>query len=226
MKKSLLVMVVLTLLASYPLVSQGVFSKVKNAVAKDILGTDKDDSNSNSSKPGPEPPCARDDARIIADLSEFKLDYSEITICEKEDGSVLLKSRITGKYYLARDGKSEGPLNENDPRVTECLDVTGGASDSQDSEDWADKYPSHITKSGDKYMLKFNGKNFGPYALISDFAVSLSKDKFAALVIENVMMTQEQSKKMEKEMENAKTDQERLEISMKYSQHMTNIMMQ
>jgi len=41
-----------------------------------------------------------------------------------------------------------------------------------------------------------------------------------------VMMTQDQGKKMEAEMEKAKTDQERIEISMKYSQHMTNIMMQ
>lgn len=226
MKKSLTVIAVFTLIASYPLVSQGVFSKVKNAVAKEILGTNKDDNSSNSSKPGPEPSCARDDAKVIANLSEFKLDYNEINICEKEDGSILIKSRITGKYYLVRDGKSEGPLNENDPRVTECLDATKGLPDSQDSEEWAAVYPSYITRSGDKYMLKFNGKSFGPYAVISDFAVSQSNDEFAAIVTENVMVTQDQSKKMEAEMENAKTDQERLDIAMKYSQQMSNIMMQ
>ena len=225
MKKSILVIAALSFLVSYPLESQGVFSKVKNAVAKDILGTNKEDSNSNSSKPGPEPSSARDDAKVIADLSEFKLDYNEITICEKEDGSILIKSRITGKYYLAKDGKSE-PLKENDPRVTECFDATRGLPDNQDSEDWAGKYPSYITKSGDKYMLKFNGNNFGPYAIISDFAVSQSKDKFAALVTENVMITQDQSKKMEAEIAKAKNDQERLEISMKYSQQMMNVMMQ
>jgi len=226
MKKSLIVMVVFAFLASYQLVSQGVLNRVRNAVANDILGTNKDQNNSNSSNPGPEPPCARDDARVIADLSEFKLDYTEITICEKEDGSILLKSRITGKYYLARDGKSEGPLNENDPRVTECFDVTKGLPDNQDSDEWADMYPSYITRSGDKYMLKFNGKSFGPYAVISDFAASHSNDKFAAIVTENVMITQDQSKKMEAEMEKAKTDQERLDIAMKYSQQMSDIVMQ
>ena len=48
------------------------------------------------------------------------------------------------------------------------------------------KYPNYIVQSGDKYIIKFNGKNFGPYAIITDFAVSQSKDKFAALVTENV----------------------------------------
>lgn len=226
MKKSLVVMAMLTLLVPYPLVSQGVLSKVKNAVAKEILGTNKDDNSSNPSKPGPEPPSARDDAKVIVDLSEFKLDYNEINICEKEDGSILIKSRITGKYYIVRDGKSEGPLNENDPRVTECFDASKGLTDSQDSDEWAAMYPSYITRSGDKYMLKFNGKSFGPYAVISDFAVSQSNNMFAAIVTENVMVTQDQSKKMEAEMEKAKTDQERLDIAMKYSQQMSNIMMQ
>jgi len=219
-------MTVLTLLVSYPLVSQIGLNRVKNAIAKEILGNDKGKDNNNSSKPGPEPACARDDARVIADLSEFKLDYNEITICEKEDGSILLKSRITGKYYLAKDGKSIGPLNENDPRVTECFDATKGFSDNPDPDEWVSMYPSFITRSGDKYMLKFNGKSFGPYAVISDFAVSQSNNQFAAIVTENVMVTQDQSKKMEAEMEKAKTDQERLDIAMKYSQQMANTMMQ
>jgi len=46
MKKSLLVMAALSFIVSYPLESQGVFSKVKNAVAKEILGTNNKDSNS------------------------------------------------------------------------------------------------------------------------------------------------------------------------------------
>jgi len=224
MKKSLLVMAALSFIVSYPLESQGVFSKVKNAVAKEILGTNNKDSN--SSEPGPEPPGARDDARLVADLTKFKLDYKEINICEKEDGSILIKDRRDGKYYLIKDGKSEGPLDEKDPRVTECVDTGSGSSGNQDSDDWVNKYPSFITHSGDKYMIKFNGKSFGPYAVISDFAVSLSKDKFAALVTENVLVTEDQNRKMEEEMEKAKTDQERLEISMKYAQQMSEIMLQ
>ena len=208
MKKSLLVMAALYFLVSYPLESQGVFSKVKNAVTKEILGASNDDTN--SSKPGPEPSSARDDAKTIVDLTKFKLDYKEINICEKEDGSLLIKDRRDGKYYLLKDGKSEGPLSENDPRVT----------------DWVDKYPAFISHSGDKYLIKFNGKSFGPYAVISDFAVSLSRDKFAALVTENVLVTEAQNKKIEEEMEKAKTDQERLEISMKYTQQMSDILSQ
>ena len=217
-------MAALSFIVSYPLESQGVFSKVKNAVAKEILGTNNKDSN--SSEPGPEPPGARDDARLVADLTKFKLDYKEINICEKEDGSILIKDRRDGKYYLIKDGKSEGPLDEKDPRVTECVDTGAGSSENPDSDDWVDKYPSFITHSGDKYIIKFNGKSFGPYAVISDFAVSLSKDKFAALVTENVLVTEDQNRKMEEEMEKAKTDQERLEISMKYAQQMSEIMLQ
>jgi hypothetical protein len=226
MRRSVFLSALLCMLIAYPLESQSLLNRVKKAVSKEITGATGDDNGSNSSNPGPEPQCARDDARLIADLSKFKLDYNEMTICEKEDGSILIKDRLSGKYYLVKDGKSEGPLNENDPRVTECVDLTGGLSDTEDDEDWTDKYPSYITKSGDKYMLKFNGSNFGSYAIISDFAVSTSKNKFAALVTENVMITQDQGKKMEAEMEKAKTDQERLEISMKYSQQMTDIMMQ
>jgi len=224
MKKSLLAMAALTFIVSYPLESQGVFSKVKNAVTKEILGASNDDTN--SSKPGPEPSSARDDAKTIVDLTKFKLDYKEINICEKEDGSLLIKDRRDGKYYLLKDGKSEGPLSENDPRVTDCVDTGAGASENQDSDNWVDKYPAFISHSGDKYLIKFNGKSFGPYAVISDFAVSLSRDKFAALVTENVLVTEAQNKKIEEEMEKAKTDQERLEISMKYTQQMSDILSQ
>jgi hypothetical protein len=224
MKKSLLAMAALTFIVSYPLESQGVFNKVKNAVTKEILGASNDDTN--SSKPGPEPSSARDDAKTIVDLTKFKLDYKEINICEKEDGSLLIKDRRDGKYYLLKDGKSEGPLSENDPRVTDCVDTGAGASENQDSDNWVDKYPAFISHSGDKYLIKFNGKSFGPYAVISDFAVSLSRDKFAALVTENVLVTEAQNKKIEEEMEKAKTDQERLEISMKYTQQMSDILSQ
>jgi len=226
MKKSLLVVAALSFIVSYTLESQGVFNKVKNAVAKEVLGTNKEDSDSNSSKPGPEPSSARDDAKLVVDLTKFKLDYKEISICEKEDGSLLIKDRRDGKYYLLKDGKSEGPLNEKDPRITDCVGTDAGASDNQDTDFWVDKYPAYFSHSGNKYLLKFKDKSFGPYAIISDFAVSRSKDKFAALVTENVLVTEDQNRKIEEEMAKAKTDQERLEISMKYSQQMSDILSQ
>lgn len=226
MKRSLLILATLFFIGVYPLESQRILNKVRNAVVKEALGENKDESSTDSSKPGPEPDCARDDASLIVDLGRFKIDYREITICEKEDGSILLQDRITGKYYLSKDKKTEGPLEKDDPRVQECISISEETSDNQNSDAWVAKYPDYIMQSGDKYMIKFNGKNFGPYAIISDFAVSQTRDKFAALVTENVLMNENLSKKMEEELANAKSDQQRMEISMKYSQQIANQMAQ
>jgi len=50
--------------------------------------------------------------------------------------------------------------------------------------------------------------------------VAKSKDKFAAIVIENVPVSEAEGKKMEEAIKNAKTDQEKMDLSMKYSQQM------
>ena len=39
------------------------------------------------------------------------------------DGSILLKDRISGKYYVAKDGVTKGPYSEGDPEVAA---YTGG----------------------------------------------------------------------------------------------------
>jgi hypothetical protein len=226
MKKLFSLLFVLSFAITNPVMPQGVLNRVKNAVSREISGTKGDDTGSNSAKTAPEPSSARDDAKLIADLSKFKLDYNETTICEKEDGSILIKDRRDGKYYLVKNEKTEGPLDEKDPRVTECFDASAGIPDNQDTESWISRYPAYITRAGDKYLIKFNGKNFGPYAIISDFAVSNSRNKFAALVTENVLITEDQGKKMEEAMKNAKTDQERMDIAMKMSQQVSDQMMQ
>ena len=225
MKKLFSLLFVLSFAVTNTVVPQGVLNRVKNAVSREISGTQGEDTGDNSAKTAPEPSSARDDARLIADLSKFKLDYNEMTICQKEDGSILIRDRRDDKYYLVKNEKAEGPLDEKDPRVTECIDVNEGVSDNQDTESWISRYPAYITQTGDKYLIKFNGKNFGPYAIISDFAVSNSKDKFAALVTENVLITEDQGKKMEEAMKNAKTDQERMDIAMKMSQQVSGQMM-
>jgi hypothetical protein len=225
MKKSLLVIAALSFLVSYPLESQGVFSKVKIAVAKDILGTNKEDSNNNSSKPGPEPKCACDNAKLIMDLTRYKIDYKEMSVSMKDDGSLLVRDKLTGKYFVVKDGVSQGPYNENDSQVTEFDSVNKEANNDKGKEAWA-VYPGFITKSGEKFTIKFNGKNYGPYAIINDFAVAKSKDKFAAIVTENLAVTEDQGKKLEEAMKNAKTDQERMDIAMKLSQQMQNQMVQ
>jgi hypothetical protein len=220
-KKLLIFAGILSFFAILPAESQGLLNKVKNAVSKEILGTS---GNNNNSKPGPEPSCACDNAKLIVDLTEFKIDYREMTVNVKDDGSILVKDRIENKFYIIKDGKGAGPFQENDPRVKEFDNQADDETSNKDSDGWAAMFPGYITKSGDKYLIKFNGKNYGPYAIINEFAVSQLKNKFAALITENVLVTEEQNKKLEEEMANAKTDQERMAISMKLSQQVTEMM--
>lgn len=221
MKKALFFLAGLIFLVSYPLESQGLLNRVRNAVNKEIASVSGGDSGKSDNEP--EPSCARDDANLIVDLEKFKLDYKEFSISTKEDGSILVKDLRGDKYYIIKDGVSQGPYTEDDARVkefTSASDVNKG-----NSNDWADKYPDYISKTGDKYLIKFNSKTFGPYAEINDFAISKSGGKFAAVIIEKYIVTEDQGKQMEEALENAKTDQERIEIAMKMSQHIQNQMM-
>lgn len=225
MKKSLLVLSAFCFLISYPLESQGLLNKVKKAVSKEISGVTGEENGNNTSKPGPEPACACDDAKLVLDLTKYKIAYNEFTVCSKDDGSMLVYDKIGSKYYISKNGVSEGPYKEGDLRIE------GFCSDSKESESdekadaWVKKYPGFISRSGEKYLIKFGGKSFGPYAMISDFALSNSKNKFAAIVTENMFVTEDQGKKMEEAMKNAKTDQERMDIAMGMSQNVQSQMM-
>jgi len=98
--------------------------------------------------------------------------------------------------------------------------------DEKGEEAFLAKNKPYITKSGEKYLITFAGKKYGPYARIDNFIVSRSKDKFAALATETIMVTEDQSKKMEEAMNNAKTDQERMDLAMEYAQQMQQTMTQ
>jgi hypothetical protein len=165
----------------------------------------------------PEPACACNNAVLILDLGSKKLMYSEIGIENAEDGSLIIKDRMTEKYFLVKDGTSSGPYVEGDPQIFPYL------SDN-DSENAMDpilrKYKDYITKSGEKYLISFNGKSYGPFAEIHNFVVTKSKDKFAASVVENIPVTEDQGKKMEQAIKNAKNDQEKMELAMKFTQEM------
>ena len=225
MKKSLLILTAFCLLISYPIKSQGLLNKVKKAVSKEISGVINEDNGTNTSKPGPEPACACDDAQMILDLTKYKIAYNEFTICSKDDGSMLVYDKIGSKYYIIKNGISEGPYMEGDPRIKGfCSDSNGSESDEK-VDAWVKKYPGFISRSGEKYLIKFGGKTYGPYAMISDFALSNSKNKFAAIVTENMLMNEDQGKKMEEAMKNAKTDQERMDIAMGMSQNVQSQMM-
>ncbi len=226
MKKSLMLATVMLLFATVPAMSQSLLNKVKKAVSKEISGITGNDSGSETAKAGEEPACACDDAVFIIDLGKYKLDYRETSISLKDDGSILLRDRIGGKYYIVRNGATEGPLGQDDERIKGFLGTSSGDTGDNNSDDWTDSYPSYISRSGDKYLIRFGGKSYGPYAVINDFAVSRSRDKFAAIVTKNIPISESEGKKMEEAMKNAKTDQERMDIAMKMSQQMQNQMMQ
>jgi hypothetical protein len=184
---------------------------VKNNVQKELLG------GSNSNKPQPEPASACADAILILDLGgKFKLDYSEISITYGDDGRLLIQDRTTGNYYIARDGQTQGPYIAGNP----ALAPLGIAREGDGGKDLYGKYSQYINKTGDKYLITFMGKKYGPYAMISNFAVSQSKEKFAATVTENVIVTEDKSKKMEAAMKKAKTDEEKMNLSIQFAQEM------
>ena len=226
MKKSLLLATVLLLLVTVPAMSQSLLNKVKKAVSKEISGITGNDSGSETAKGGEEPACACDDAVFIIDLGKYKLDYRETSISLKDDGSILIKDRIGGKYYIVSNGVTEGPFGQDDQRIKGFTGTSSDNSGDNDSDDWTNSYPSYISRSGEKYLIRFGGKSFGPYSVINDFAVSGTRDKFAAIVTKNIIMSESEGKKMEEAMNNAKTDQERMDLAMKMSQQMQNQMMQ
>ena len=222
MKKSLILLILMSVGLTLPLHSQGLLSKVKKAVSKEISGI-TGNSNSNTA---PEPSCACDDSTMKNDMKKFNLDYKDIYITTGIDGSVLIKDKLTQKYYILKNGQTEGPFNENDSRVAAAGHVAESSDEGEKKDAYTRAYPGIIVKSGEKYLIKFNGKSYGPYAIISDFAMSRSKNKFAAIVTENIIMSESEGKKLEEAMNNAKTDQEKMDIAMKMSQQMQNQMMQ
>jgi hypothetical protein len=197
-------------------------NKVKSAVTNDVAG--KSDPGTQNAKQEPEPKCACDQPQLILDLGgNLKLMYSEITISFKDDGSMLVKDKVSDSFYIAKDGITQGPIKEGDPRLA-GFDIPDKTENSKASNLWANN--EYISKSGEKFLIKFGGKSYGPYAQINEFHVTKSKEKFAAVVTENVAMTEDDGKKMEAALKNAKTDQERMDLSMKYSQQMMQKMQQ
>ena len=217
MKKSLLIISALCFLASLPANSQTrLLKKIANDVAGDVLGT----SGGKATTAQPEPACACTSAELVFDLGSKKLVYSEVGIDVLDNGSILIQDKISGKYYITRDGVSKGPFSEKDPQVTPYIN-----RDSDENNPLIAKYRDYISKTGDKFQIKFNGKIYGPYAEISSFSVTRSKDKFAAVVVENLGLSKERGEMMNKALENAKTDQEKIELAMKFSQEVQQSIM-
>lgn len=218
MKKSLVCFLAIIMLSSYGAFSQGRF--LKN-VAKDVKGELLGSTGSSSKKTvQPEPPCACNPAEEVLDLSKFNLMYSEITFDLLDDGSFLVMDRLSQQYYIFNGGVKRGPYSEEDPAVATYLGNSGS-----DENPFVQKYKQYISKSGEKYLIKFGGKTYGPYARIDNFAVTKSGNKFAATVVENIAVTEDEGKKMDEAIKKAKTEQEKMELAMQYSQQMAQKVM-
>ena len=217
MKRSLLFLALICMVYANPLNAQGgLLKKVAGAMKDELLGT-----GGSSSKQEAEPACACDQPESVLDMGgKFKLDYKEMDITSMDDGSLLAQDRRSGEFYIVKGGVTQGPYKEGDPRIA------GYGTDSQGSNGLLTRYKGTITKSGEKYLITMGGKTYGPYAEITQFAVSKSKDKFVCLVVENIIATEDEGKKMEEAINNAKSDQERMELAMKFSQQMANKVME
>jgi hypothetical protein len=213
MKKTLFFSLVLFLLTvSYSNAQISKFVKnVSKSVQNDLFG------NKSGTSTQPEPSGACADAILILDLGgKLKVDYSEVSITSADDGSILVQEITTGNYYIAKDGVAQCPFKKGDPK----LKSFGIVDENEKSDVLPLKWSEYITKSGDKFLITFKGVKYGPYAVISSFAVTKSKEKFAASVTENVMVTEDISKKMEAAMKNAKTDEEKMNLSIQFAQQM------
>jgi hypothetical protein len=218
MKKSILLLLAICLVCVNTINSQGgILKKVTNSMSDELLGRKE------KPKPEPEPTCACTDPDVIMDLGgKYKIDYKEVSISVKDDGRILIQDRITSKYYIIQNGLTKGPYNNDDPDVAE-FEVT---DNDENTDSFILRNKPYISKSDDKVLITFNGKKYGPFALINSFVVSKTKEKFAAIVVETLVTTEDQGKKMEEAMKNAKSDQERMDLAMQYAQQMQQKMVQ
>jgi hypothetical protein len=227
MRKSFLFILALCILTVNTLDAQkgSLLKKVGKSMTDELIGKPADTgSGTKSVSTEPEPGCSCDKPELIMDLGgKLKLDYRELSINVMDDGSILAKQRGSEEYYIVKNGVTQGPIAANDPRVAafEAYD-----KDSQSTESLLLMYKSYISRSGDKFIINFGGKTYGPYAQIANFAISRSKEKFAATVVENIIVTGNQGKKMDEAIKNAKTDQEKMDLAMKYSAEMQQNIMQ
>ncbi len=218
MKKPILFLLAIFIFFGNPVNAQAgrLLKKVTKSVSNSITGTP--DSDSKASKEEPEPKCACDQPESILDLGgTLELMYSEISVSVRDDGAILIKDRISGDYYIAKDGASQGPIKAGDKRLA-GFEGVDAADAPKGTNAWANN--EYISSSGEKYLIKFNGKSYGPYSQIREFKIAKSKDKFAAVVIENIPVSEAEGKKMDDAIKNAKTEQEKRDLAMQYTQQM------
>jgi hypothetical protein len=213
MKRSLFLIMAVFIIAGTTINAQGILKKAGKAMQDELLGTKPKKTEQ------PEPTCACDKPEMVMDMGgKLQLDYKELTISITNDGNVLAKHVGTDEYYIVRDGVTQGPYKGDDPRVKSFEVVSEDIPEGADP--WTYRYKSYISMKDGKYLITFGGKTYGPYGQIENFTVTMSKDKFAAMVIENIVVTEKEGNAMDEAMKKAKTDQEKMDLAMKYSAEM------
>jgi hypothetical protein len=225
MKRSILLLLAICLLIGNTANGQknSLLKKVTKSMTDELLGKPPEGSGNNKSNQ-PEPACACDKPVVAMDLGgKLQLDYTELAISISDDDRVLAQHRYSKEYYIVKNGVTTGPIKPGDARLKGFPNLEDGSTGNQ-SKPFQDN--QYITPSGEKFIITFGGKTYGPYSQIQNFAVSKSREKFAAVVIENLVVNESQGKKMDEAIKNAKTEQEKMDLAMKYSQEMMQKMQQ
>jgi hypothetical protein len=202
----------------------GLMNKVKAKMVNSAMGNTESGKDLKATQVKEDPLCACKDATVAFKFTDnLKINYKESTFSVSEDGTLLVFDKFNKKYYTSKDGILSGPYETNDPIVSQF--ETPDEDTKITIEVLMARYKGIIVPSGEKYAIKMGGKTYGPYAVIQSFVLNRSKNKFAAIVTADVVMTEDQGSKMEQAMKNSKSDQERMELAMKMSQQMQERMM-
>lgn len=220
MKRSIIFLLTICFLTGNPVSAQkgSLLKKVGKSMVNELLGKPEEVDR------GPEPTCACGNAEIAMDMGgKLQLDYKELSISALEDGRILAKHNGSDDYYIVKNGVTQGPFRPGDPRIVDFAPID---DEDKSVESFLRKNKPYISQTGEKFLITFGGKTYGPYAQINNFTVSKSKDKFAAVVIENIVVTEDQGKKMDEAIKKAKTEQEKMDLAMQYTQQMQQKMVQ
>jgi len=217
LKIILLIMIAMTLNLTVSAQFGGLMNKIKKEVANKVLGTSGDVKD---------PACATDDAIVIYKFAkDEKIAINEITFCHTDKGALLIQHKQLKDYYVIKDGKQSGPYKEGDPSLNEFGSCSEGV---QGTDDLTVKFNGYIFKQGERFVIRFDGKTYGPYDQITSFAINDSHTKFVAAVFEKMLKESDfgDMSKFEKQIENAKSDAEKTQLALQMSQNLSAAMMQ
>jgi len=196
----------------------GLMNKLKKEVVNRVTGT--------SSGTVQDPSCATDDAVVVYQFAKNeKIVMNEISVFRTSKGVLLIQNKMSKDYYAVVDGKQTGPFKEGDPALDQFGFYSGQG---EDSDDVTIKFKGYVFKQGNRFVIRFDGKTYGPYDEILSFIPSANMDKFVAAVYEKMIKESDfgDMSKYQKEMDNAKTEAEKTRIAMQMSQQLSSVMME